>query len=134
SPALAALHPIRTPADFLQVPLLVQSRRRDAWERWFRLTSVNHDEPLNPASIAHFLMLAQAVAAGAGAALLPTFMIEAELAAGTLIVPLDLPLIEDRSYYLVYPIENLERSAVRQVRDFICEEAQAYFSPTRTPI
>jgi DNA-binding transcriptional LysR family regulator len=79
-------------------------------------------------------MLAQAVAAGAGAALLPTFMIEAELAAGTLIVPLDLPLIEDRSYYLVYPIENLERSAVRQVRDFICEEAQAYFSPTRTPI
>jgi len=117
---------IRHPQDFLRVPLLVQSHRRDAWQRWFDLAGIDHREPLNTSSVAHFLMLAQAVAAGAGAALLPSFLIEAELLAGTLVVPFDIPLVEDRNYYLVYREDNLERTAVQHVRDFICEEALAF--------
>lgn len=123
--SLAQDRNIRSPQDLLHVPLLVQSLRRDAWQRWFELTDVRVDEPPSTTSVAHFLMLAQAVAAGAGAALLPSFLIEAELEAGTLVVPLDIPLAEDRSYYLVYPEENLDRPAVRQIRDFICQEAQS---------
>lgn len=125
APALAKDRSIRSPKDLLAGPLLVQSRRQDAWQRWFSLASVDHDETLSTSSVSHFLMLAQAVASGAGAALLPSFLIEAELKAGTLIVPFDLPLAEDRSYYLVYPEENLERKAVRQVRNFIIEEGSS---------
>lgn len=127
APSLAGS--IKSPEDFLKIPLLVQSRRRDAWRRWFNLASIDYDEPLGTSSVAHFLMLAQAVMAGAGAALLPSFLIEAELQSGALVVPLDLPLVEERSYYLVYPEENLERLAVRQVRDFICDEAKAFNAP-----
>lgn len=123
--SLAKERALKSPEDFLHVPLLVQSRRRDAWQRWFELTSVDLDERPSTTSVAHFLMLAQAVAAGAGAALLPSFLIEAELEAGTLVVPLDIPLVEDRSYYLVYPEENLDRPAVRQVRDFIYQESKS---------
>lgn len=123
--SLAEARSIRSPEDFLKVPLLVQSRRRDAWQRWFKLSSIEYDEPVRTSSVAHFLMLAQAVTAGAGAALLPSFLIEAELKAGTLVAPVNLPLTEDRSYYLVYPKENIDRTAVRQVRDFICDEVKA---------
>ncbi len=123
SASLLRATPIRSAKDFLKLPLLVQSRRRDAWERWFALAGVPLDKPPVTSSAAHFLMLAQAVLAGGGAALLPTFLIEAELAAGSLVIPLDVPLNEDRSYYLVYPKDNLERVAVRQVRDFICAVA-----------
>lgn len=123
--SLAQERSIKAPQDLLRVPLLVQSRRRDAWERWFKLAQIEHEEPLSTSSVAHFLMLAQAVAAGAGAALLPSFLIEPELQAGSMIIPFELPLIEARSYYLVYPEENIERSAVRQVRDFICDEARS---------
>lgn len=123
SPSLADERGIRNPEDLLNVPLLVQSRRRDAWQKWFALAAVELEEPPSTTSVAHFVMLAQAVTADVGAALLPSFLIEAELQAGTLIVPLDMPLVEDRRYYLVYPEEHLERPAVRQVRDFICEQA-----------
>lgn len=99
----------------------IKGRRCDATN----LAQIEHEEPLSTSSVAHFLMLAQAVAAGAGAALLPSFLIEPELQAGSMIIPFELPLIEARSYYLVYPEENIERSAVRQVRDFICDEARS---------
>jgi len=126
APSLLKERAIRSAADLLNVPLLVQSRRKDAWQRWFSLAAVDLDTPPSTTSVAHFLMVAQAVVAGAGAALLPSFLIEAELAAGTLVVPVELPLVEDRSYYLVYPEDNLDRLAVRQVRDFIGREAREY--------
>lgn len=126
APALVRDRAIRSPKDLRNIPLLVQSRRKDAWKRWFEIVSVPYEEPPSTTSVAHFLMLAQAVAAGAGAALLPTFLIEPELQSGSLVVPFDIPPAEDRSYYLVYPEENLEKQAVRQVRDFICREASGH--------
>lgn len=124
APTLLRERNIRSPGDLKDIPLLVQSRRRDAWQRWFEVASIPLEELPGTTSVAHFLMLAQAVAAGAGAALLPTFLIEPELESGSLVAPFDIPLAEDRNYYLVYPEENLDRPAVRQVRDFICREAR----------
>ena len=68
-------------------------------------------------------MLAQASAAGAGVALIPSFLIRPELDAGTLVVPFARPLSNEQAYYLVYPPEALSRPAVAQFRDWMLEQA-----------
>ncbi len=50
------------------------------------------EPPAGGSNFSHFLMLAQAAAAGAGAALLPSFLIEPELASGALVQVFNLPM------------------------------------------
>ncbi|MBW7947343.1 MAG: LysR family transcriptional regulator, partial [Sphingomonadaceae bacterium] len=61
-------------------------------------------------------------AAGVGIALIPSFLIEPELAAGTLVSPFDLPLSRDDAYYLVYP-ETGGGEALARFRDWVVREA-----------
>ncbi len=121
SPTLA--EGIEKPGDLARLPLLVQSNRRDAWARWFALAGVDHVPEGPLPGFSHFLMLAQAAAAGAGAALVPSFLIEPELASGALVRPFDLPLPSERAYYLAYPPAKMESSAFRQLRDWMLAEA-----------
>lgn len=123
SPEFAARHDIRQPRDFLAVPLLVQSRRPDAWKNWFGLSAISYAPGRALPTFSHFLMLAQAVVAGAGAALLPSFLIQAELEAGSLLVPIDLSLDDDHAYWFVTPPERLEQPDIRRLRAWILEEA-----------
>jgi len=126
APALATEYNLRTAEDFLRVPLLVQSARRDAWRRWFALSGISLPTDHQPTStIAHFLMLAEAARAGSGAALMPSFLIEPELESGQLIAPVDLELADNRNYYLVYPEDRLRHPAFRDFRDWIRAEAEA---------
>lgn len=103
APDWLAAHPLRTPADLLDVPLLSQSSRRDAWPRWLSAAGVDVSGLRPGPAFEHFLMLAQASAAGAGVALIPSFLIQPELEAGTLVIPFARPLSSERAYYLVYP-------------------------------
>lgn len=102
APAWLAANPITVPDDIRGKPLLFQSSRRDAWAQWFRAAGLDPPAGGGPA-FEHFLMLAQAAAAGAGIALIPSFLIEPELASGALVSPLDRPLSTDEAYYLVHP-------------------------------
>ncbi|MDO7833551.1 LysR substrate-binding domain-containing protein [Sphingobium sp. HBC34] len=123
APAWLAAHPLRAPQDLLHVPLLSQSSRRDAWPRWLRAAGVDASAlPPGPAH-EHFLMLAQAVAAGAGVALIPSFLIRPELEAGTLVIPFARPLSTDQAYYLVYPPDTLA-GPLAQFRDWMVEQAR----------
>jgi len=113
---------IREPRDLLRVPRLVLARRPDAWARWFATIGLAPDDDEAMPRFGHFLMLAQAVAAGAGAALLPTFLIERELANGELIVPFDLPFDEGRSYYFVTPARRPMTRGLSDLKRWITEE------------
>jgi len=121
APALA--QGIHAPRDLLRLPLLVQSERADAWDRWFAHAEVAGAAPAPQASFSHFLMLAQAVVAGGGAALLPSFLIREELASGTLVTPLDLPMDETRAYYLVWPEGQDASPSFAAFRAWMLEEA-----------
>jgi DNA-binding transcriptional LysR family regulator len=72
----------------------------------------------------HVSMLAQAACAGAGAALLPTFLIQPELQSGALVCPVDRALAQDRNYYLVYPREKLQVPHFALMRAWLLEEAR----------
>ncbi|HEY0315749.1 MAG TPA: LysR substrate-binding domain-containing protein [Sphingomonas sp.] len=125
SPARLAAQPIDTPRDVLNWPLLAQSSRPRAWGQWFALAGLDIVLPAPSGTFEHFLMLAQAAAAGSGMALIPRFLIEPELAAGTLVTPLPIALSSEEAYYLVYPERRIEITAFRHVRAWLLEEAGA---------
>jgi DNA-binding transcriptional LysR family regulator len=73
-----------------------------------------------------FSMLAMAAAHGMGLALMPTLLIEAELARGELVVACDAPLRGERAYYLVTPERKAGDPLVTRLREWIVAEARAY--------
>lgn len=123
APDWLAAHPLREPADLLRAPLLTQSSRRDAWARWFAAAGVEAGNLTLGPSFEQFLMLAQACAAGAGVALIPSFLIRPELDAGTLVIPFARPLGTEQAYYLVRPEGGQESAPLRQFRDWILAQA-----------
>ncbi|WP_068092166.1 LysR substrate-binding domain-containing protein [Novosphingobium rosa] len=123
SPALAQSAGVKAAQDFLRVPLLEQSARRDAWQKWFALSDVPFPAERAVSVMGHFSMLAQAACAGAGAALLPSFLIQPELQSGALVAPVERALAEDRNYYLVYPKAKLQMPHFVQLRDWLLDEA-----------
>jgi LysR family glycine cleavage system transcriptional activator len=129
--AVAAPHvwrPGREPAgrDLRGIPLLSLLNRPHAWMEWASTTgtAVGSSRPI--AQYDHFAMLIQAAVAGAGAALIPDFLIVDELADGRLVPLAPEPLVSDRAYYLVFPAEKLEKSAFRKFRRWILAEANPH--------
>ncbi|SFG52571.1 DNA-binding transcriptional regulator, LysR family [Novosphingobium sp. CF614] len=92
---------IREPRDLIGKPLLFQASRRQAWQHWFSSCGIDDATDIKGAVFEHFLMLSQAAAAGAGAALIPRFLIGPELEAGALVMPFSQALSTDEAYYLV---------------------------------
>jgi len=123
APRLLEEHPVTAPRDLLQFPLLVQAVRRDAWRLWLHHMGVPVDRMIVGPTLEHFLMLAQAAVAGAGVALLPSFMIEPELESGALICPFDQAVVGEAAYYLAYPAERLNSPLFVRLREWILAEA-----------
>lgn len=123
APRLMEDHPVNVPCDLLQFPLLVQAERRDAWRLWLGHMGVPTDRMIAGPTFEHFLMLAQAAAAGAGVALVPSFMIQPELESGALICPFDQAVVGEAAYYLVYPADRLNSTRFARLREWILAEA-----------
>jgi len=64
----------------------------------------------------------EAATAGLGFALLPRYLIEQELTAGTLRIVLDRPMQTENSYYLAIPEGKLENPISRAFREWITEQ------------
>ncbi len=104
-------HQLHHLEDLARVVLLQQNTRPTQWAQWFAQADLSSALALRGPSYEHFAMIAQAAVCGHGAALLPRFLIEGELSAGTLVVISDRPLRSNEAYYLVYP-EARARSAL----------------------
>ena len=125
SPALfAGRRAALTSQSLTQVPLLTLANRPHTWDQWAVQAEVSLASGKPAARYEHFAMLAQAASAGAGAALLPDYLIEDELRDGRLIVVSEHTLASEGAYFLVYPEEKLEESAFRKFRDWLLTEAR----------
>lgn len=105
------------------VPLLSLVNRPEAWGHWAAGTSASLVRSRPAARYEHFAMLIQATVAGAGAALIPDFLITDELSEGRLVALSPQPIVSEGGYYLVYPPEKLEKAAFRKFRSWLLEEA-----------
>lgn len=121
SPDFKHANGIEAPSDLLHVPLLHLTTRPDAWERWFTETGVAF-ENLHGMLFDQFATASQAAIGGLGVALLPTFLIQDELARGELVAAVDRPMQSAQRYYLAFPRERAAYPPLVAFRDWIVKE------------
>lgn len=121
SPQFLAENPIARPEDLARLTMLQLSSRVGAWEHWFAQLGVTA-RPTRTMWFEQFATAAQACMAGLGVALLPRFLVETELAAGTLVSAHGRPLPSPSAYYLVAPKATSHRRPVQVFRSWLLSE------------
>jgi LysR family glycine cleavage system transcriptional activator len=121
SPAVKAQYKLREPADLLDAPLMHLISRPDAWKHWLRAAGVPFAE-VHGMLVDQFAVAAQAAIAGVGVALLPTFLIETELARGDLVLAVDKFMESSDHYYLAWPVRRETYPPLMAFRQWINQE------------
>jgi LysR family glycine cleavage system transcriptional activator len=121
SPALLrAAKPLRQPADLVHQTLLHTTASREDWQLWLTAAGL-------PTSIAarrgmsfdQSFMAVQAAVDGLGVALGRTRFVEADIAAGRLVVPFDVVLPADAGFYIVAPEETADTPKIALFHDWL---------------
>jgi LysR family glycine cleavage system transcriptional activator len=121
SPALlTAPHPLRTPADLADHTLLHATASREDWQLWLTAAGL----PVELAkrrglSFDQTFMAIQAAMDGLGVALGRTPFVEADIAAGRLVVPFDVVLPADAGFYVVAPEETVDTPKIALFRAWL---------------
>jgi DNA-binding transcriptional LysR family regulator len=98
SPALAKT--VRSASCISEHLLLQVANRPDVWDQWFATYEVPESRMRFGPQFELTSHLLQAVAAGVGVGLVPSFLVEEEIRTGVLALAVDLPLKSGMSYYL----------------------------------
>jgi DNA-binding transcriptional LysR family regulator len=125
--------PLDDPADMLALPLLHLETRPKGWARWLAALGVEAEPPTGMV-FDQFSTMAQAAIHGLGVALLPTFTAAPYLAEGRLVLAATQSTQSIGSYYLVWPVDRAEPSALRAFRHWLETEADpatAHNSPKK---
>lgn len=122
---LAAAGPVDAqpvePDALARMPLLQQATRPEAWRQWFDAQGVDAPRAMAGPRYELFSMQAAAAIAGLGVALMPTLLVQDELASGALVVACPRPLKAQRAYYLVQP-QVPERPALAVFKAWLTAE------------
>lgn len=118
APGLLAGRRIDSPADVAPLPRLQIESRKGAWRRWF-LAHGQEVEDRVAVQFDQFATMIEAAKQGLGAALVPRFLITADLNAGRLV-----PLPQSGaghfgSYYLVWPEAGGDYPPLVALRDWL---------------
>jgi DNA-binding transcriptional LysR family regulator len=127
SPALKLQHRFAAPTDLLKAPLLHLVSRPDAWEHWL-LAHGSLANDVHGMLFDQFAVAAQAAISGLGVALLPRFLIEAELARGDLVeaIPQMQPIESAERYYLAWPASRSGYPPLQAFQQWICSTAREH--------
>lgn len=117
APGWAQAHGLTRPEQVATMPLLFQSLRLEAWNDWLAGQGIAAPR-LSGARFDQFMIMAQAAAAGSGLALIPRFLIEPELAAGTLVEVFAHRLKSRAAYWLVHA-KGPATPALSRFRDWL---------------
>lgn len=116
---------LSTPADLAGLPIVHQSTRPSAWAEWFASVGVTTEAAWRGPRFDQFTMVAEAAASGLGAALVPRFLIEEELASGRLVVLFPATLATHSAYYVVHPAAKGRSALLRAFEEWIVAEARS---------
>ncbi len=119
APSLAA--ELRRPAD-LHGAMLLRSYRSDEWAAWFAAAGIECPV-VRGAVFDSSLTMAEAVAQGAGVALLPVAMFSREVRQGRLVQPFDIAT-QNGSYWLARLKSKPEGAAMQVFRTWLLEAAR----------
>jgi DNA-binding transcriptional LysR family regulator len=110
-----------TAADLLARPLLQLESRTGAWGKWFSHHGLLRQK-VSGMLFDQFATMREAAIHGLGTALLPTFLIQRDLAEGRLVAAFGQPVPGQGSYYLVTPRDRPERAALTAFRAWIASQ------------
>lgn len=113
---------VRSVADLGRITLLHHRARPRLWKDWLQKAGEVTVNPFRGVRFEQFEMIIQAALSGMGIAIVPRFMIEAELANNILVMPFGQPMKSPESYYLVYPERKSNLPAVQLFRQWLLDE------------
>jgi LysR family glycine cleavage system transcriptional activator len=95
---------------------------RPSWHEWFRLAGVKGINAERGPRFSNSIMVQEAALEGQGVALVLRQQVEAEIAAGRLIMPFDIAMPSAYAYYLVIPQAIAERAVVVAFKEWLRAE------------
>ncbi len=119
---LAGAKPLARPEDLARHTLLHVGTRRDEWQLWLTAAGVPGELAARPSlTFDQRLMALQAAMDGLGVALGYQRIVEADLAAGRLVVPFDItaPRAGQAGYYVVAPRETADVPRIARFREWL---------------
>jgi len=121
SPALMkGARRLRRPEDLAHHTLLHTSVAREDWQLWLTAAGLPVALALRRGlSFDQSFMALQAAMDGLGVALGRTRLVDADIAAGRLVVPFDVVLPADAGYYIVAPEETADMTKITLFRDWL---------------
>lgn len=111
------------PAHIQSMPLLHLRTRSEAWPAYYETLGLATETARRGATFDQFSAMIAAATHSLGAAIVPTYLIEAELAEGSLVV-LGQPKCPGDMYYVVTP-RGISNPDAAQFRDWIVAEARS---------
>ncbi|BDA87156.1 LysR family transcriptional regulator (plasmid) [Aureimonas sp. SA4125] len=130
SPDFLAHHKITGPSDLVALPRFHIASRPGAWGDWFAASGLRQTGG-EGMRFEQFALVAQAAMAGLGVALMPLFLIEAELSEGHLVIAYPDVVDSPSAYYLVAPSFERGGTALAAFSDWILGEASTPHPHTR---
>lgn len=111
------------PQDLLRRPLLAHTNYPDNWSRWFEKMGCDGPYPAPSADFELVGLLVQAVIAGMGVAVVQRCLIEDDLAAGRVAIPIHWPFQIERGYFLCQPASRPPSHAMQDFQHWVLEQA-----------
>lgn len=121
SPAFLEMHQIRSPQDMLHMPLIDMASRLGGWQHWFASFEVTGNYR-GVMRFEQFANVAQACIGGLGIALMPTFLIEAELTSGQLVEIHGWRVRSPNAYYLICPHMRISHPPVQKFAIWLADQ------------
>lgn len=125
SPAYRDRLTLAGPGDLKRATLLQQATRPALWGEWFDRAGARHDHPFRGPLFDQFSMVAAAAAAGMGAALVPQFLVQDELATRRLVRIGSESLSGSGAYYLAVPLTKRRDPLSLAFRAWILDQSRA---------
>ncbi len=123
APTLAGV-PVARAADVVRLPLLHIRTRPRAWADW--LAAHGHVQTRTLPGTLHdqFSTISQAALHGLGVALMPDYLVSADIAAGRLVSVFG-PAVEARgAYFLVWPRSKAADPSLRRFREWLSDQTE----------
>lgn len=124
SPALLKRIPLKTARDLRHHTLLSSDGRSQSWNRWLAAAGIPNLDVHRRQQFDHFYLTLQAAVDGMGVALGPRPVIDGELAAGRLVIPLPGPIVSARAYCWIVSNAKASDPLLRTFCDWLEQEAE----------
>ncbi|QBY00528.1 LysR family transcriptional regulator [Rhodophyticola sp. CCM32] len=124
APSLISPGDALEPSEYHRFPLIQNAHRPDSWLRWLEAKGLSRQDHITGPRFSQTTMVIEAVLSGIGLAVVPTVMIEQQLADGRLHMPLGPPVPSGLSYFVVYPLRLGVSKPVLDFRDWLLAETR----------